>query len=302
MNRIETYTLYNGVSIPCIGLGTASLSSSEMTNSIRAAYQNGCTLVDTANAYQSESFIGHSIEELTREGVLKREDLFLSSKVGDKLNDKSRPIGYYFYNSPSAPCHDTKLVVYDQVERSLKHLKTDYIDLMLIHWPYYDVLNDIWKCLEELYDQKVLRAIGVSNCKIRHIQRILRTANYAPMVNQFNVSPINTCVDDYEFCRKNDIVMEAYSPLYTLKSPVKNGYISVIEGIAQAHNKSCSQIVLRWYYQKGIVRIPKSSNVLRIKSNINIFDFVLSEDEMNRMDGINRDFNFLVESVFCPGY
>lgn len=302
MKRIITKELCNGVKIPCIGLGTASLSPLNMELSIEAAFSNGCTLIDTGNAYKSESYIGKAIQNLNKKGVLKREDLFLSSKVGDKLNEKSRPIGYYFYNSPSTPCHDTKKVVYEQVEQSLKKLDTDYIDLMLIHWPYYDVLNNIWKSLEELYEQKVLRAIGVSNCKKRHLERIMRNANYAPMVNQFNISPINTCYEDYDFCNKNNIVMEAYSPLFTLKSPFKGKYAGELDKISSLYNKTEAQIILRWFYQKGIIPIPKSSNPSRIKENLDIFDFVLKDSDVQCMDSFNEDYNYLVESIFCPGY
>ena len=300
--KIVTKQLSNGVEIPCMGLGTASLTAQNMALSIEAAYNSGCSLIDTGNAYVSEQYIGGAIKDLENRGVLKREDLFVSSKVGDKLNEKSRPIGYYFYNSPSAPCHDTKKIVYEQVENTLKHINSDYIDLMLIHWPYYDVLNDIWKCLEELYEQRILRSIGVSNCKKRHIERILRTANYVPMVNQFNISPINTCLDDFEFCNNNGIIMESYSPLYVLKSPINNEYMHELEKMACKHNKSKAQVVLRWYYQKGIIPIPKSSNPIRINENYDIFDFELCEGEMITLDNFNRNYNYLVESIFRPGY
>ncbi len=302
MDKIKNYTLENGVEIPCMGLGTASLTPQQMITSIEVAYNNGCTLIDTGNAYASESYIGNAIRTLRAKGVLNREDLFLSSKVGDKLNERSRPIGYYFYNSVSAPSHDIKKIVYEQVETSLKHLDTDYIDLMLIHWPYYEVLNEIWQYLEELYEQKVIRAIGVSNCKKRHIERIMRTANVKPMVNQFNISPINTCGEDFEYFKANNIVMEAYSPLYTLQSEPYKHNKKRLEDLAMAKGKTPSQLILRWYYQKGVVPIPKSSKPYRLTENYRIFDFELTESEMKIISGLNVNFNYLVESLFCPGY
>lgn len=285
-----------------MGLGTAAIPNTTLETIIQEAYNNGCTLIDTANAYISEKYVGDAVHSLVNKNVLKRDDLFITSKIGDKLNKKSRPIGYYFYNSPSSPVHDVKRIVYEQVERSLSRLHTDYIDLMLVHWPYYEVLNEIWKCMEELYEQKILKSIGVSNCKKRHIERILTTANYVPMVNQFNISPINLCLEDYMYCKENNILMEAYSPLYALISPIKNDYIDELNLLALKYKKSSAQIILRWYYQKGIVPIPKTSNPKRVKENYDIFDFFLNVEDMNMIDSLNKNYNILVESIFCPGY
>lgn len=293
--------LSNGVKLPSQGLGTYTLNQKTMISSMRAAFESGCCLVDTASSYNNEHLVGNAVKILEDEGLLKRKDLFIQTKVGDKIDETGHPIGYFFYNSLSCPCHDTKKVVYGQIENSLKQLRTDYLDLVMIHWPYYDVLNEIWAVLEELYEQKIIRSIGVSNCKKRHLEKLMRTANIAPMVNQINISPINICKEDYVYCKDNKIVIQAYSPLYTIK------YLSeksnkTIDDIAEKYSKTPSQILLRWYMEKGIVALPKSANSKRVKENYNIFDFQLNNNEIEIIDSLNCDYNYLVESVFCPGY
>ena len=300
---IPTWTLNNGVKIPVQGLGTYTLKDDIMTSSIRAAYESGCTLIDTAYAYENEHYIGRSIKRLEKEAVLKREDLFIQTKVGDKIDKRGRPIGYFFYNSASCPNHDTKSVVKWQVENSLKQLQTDYLDMVLIHWPYYDVLNEIWSALEGLYEEKVIRAIGVSNCRRRHIERILKTAHYVPMVNQTNISPVNTLTEDLPFYHEHNIILEAYSPLATLKNPhfIENQK-SLFELLPAKYGKTIQQILFRWFYQKGYITIPRSKNPNRVAQNCNIYDFELSAEEVALFDAANYNYQHLTESKYCPGY
>lgn len=300
---IPSWKLNNGVLIPSQGLGTYTLKDNIMTSSIRSAYQAGCTLIDTAYAYENEDYIGRSIKNLEKEGVLKRENLFLQTKVGDKIDKKGYPIGYYFYNSVSCPNHDTKSVVKWQVENSLKQLKTDYLDMVLIHWPYYDVLNEIWASLEELYEEGVVRAIGVSNCRRRHIERIMTTANFIPMVNQTNFSPVNTLLEDIPFYQEHNIILEAYSPLASLRNPrFKEEQKALIEQLPLKYGKTIQQILFRWYFQKGVITIPRSKNPARVAKNCSIYDFELSAEDMALFEAANYNYQHLTESIFCPGY
>ena len=173
----------------------------------------------------------------------------------------------------------------------------------MIHWPYYDVLNDIWQALEDLYEQGVVKSIGVSNCKKRHIERIMTTAKVKPMVNQINISPINTHPEDYAYCLENDIIIQAYSPLYTLRNDrFKTEQKALIEELPLKYNKTMAQILFRWFYQKGIITIPKSKTPERIAQNYDIYDFELTNEDVRRFDESNYGYQHLVESLYCPGY
>jgi len=300
---VFTFKLNNGLEIPAQGLGTYTLKDDVMTNAIKAAYQSGCALIDTASAYMNEQYVGASIKQLEKQGVLKREDLFIETKVGDKVTPKGKPIGYYFYNSPSCSNFNTKKVVNEQIENSLKLLQTNYLDLVMIHWPYYDVLNEIWLALEDLYEQGVIKSIGDSNCRKRHLERIMKTAKVIPMVNQTNISPINTQVEDYIFFKENNIQIQAYSPLGTLKNEHFIAKQKVLfDELPLKYGKTMQQIIFRWYYQKGIISIPKSKTPSRIAQNYDIYNFVLSEEDVERFDTSNFDYQHLTESLYCPGY
>ena len=287
MKIIPQYTLNNGLEIPSIGLGTYGLNQITMESSIKASWESGAKLIDTASAYDNEVYIGNAIDSLTKQKVLKREDLI---------------IRYYFYNSTSCPNHDVRSEVMEQVESSLKNLKTDYLDVLLIHWPYNDVLCEIWKNLERLYDEKIVRAIGVSNFKVRHLEKLMSKANIVPMIDQLCISPINGLKEEYAFAKEHGIQLEAYSPLNTINNRKVQENHKQFYDLVEKYNKSISQVLLRWYYQKGILTIPKSSNAERVKMNSNIFDFEIMNSDMEYIDSMNYDYQYLVESKFCPGY
>lgn len=302
-NNMEYFTLSNGLQIPSQGLGTFTLRDEQMTNSIKVAYEVGATLIDTASAYMNEQFVGNSIRQLEKKGILKRENLYISTKVGDKITSQGKPLGYYFYNSPSCPNHNTKAVVNMQIENSLNLLHTDYLDLVLIHWPYYDVLNEIWEALEDLYMQGVIKAIGVSNCRKRHIERIMKTAKVCPMVNQTNISPINTAEEDFNYFKEHNILIQAYSPMGCLRnSRFVEEQKELIETLPLKYKKTMPQILFRWFFQKGMVTIPRSKNPSHLEANFDIYDFVLSNDDMKKIDAANFDYQHLTESLYCPGY
>lgn len=299
---IPQFKLHNGILIPAQGLGTYNIPEKFMVSSIKAAYELGCTLIDTASAYGNEHLIGDAIKQLESENILCRKELYIQTKVGDKIDKLGCPIGYYFYNSSSCPNHDTKSVVKMQVENSLRSLQTDYLDMVMIHWPYYDVLNDIWAALEDLYEQDIIKSIGVSNCCKRHIERILRTANVVPMINQINISPINTHSEDCEFFRENNIIVEAYSPMNVLRNNTFKKKQQDLFMLPDKYHKTMQQIILRWFFQKNIIALPKSKTPARISLNYDIYDFEISEEDMVKIDAANFNYQFLTESLYCPGY
>lgn len=298
---IPTIQLSNGVDMPVMGFGTYPMTGDVLYRSLLCALECGCTLFDTAHSYPNEGSIGEELARIFASSSFKREDVFLTSKIGDRL-DHGMPMGYYFYDSASCPDKNTRAVVYGQVEDSLRKLRTDYIDLLLIHWPYNDCLEAIWLAMEELYRQGKVRAIGVSNHKVRHLQRIEKVCSIEPMVNQMFVSPINTQAKVMEYCRAKGIAVESYSPLMFLRQPNAMSASGEFAELCAKYGRSAAQIVLRWSVQKHIIPIPKSANPERIRKNYEVFDFALTDQEMSLLDSFNEDWQYLPESVYCPGY
>lgn len=301
MNILPRIKLSNGVEMPATGQGTYPMTGDVLYNAMRCAVDCGCTLFDSAHSYPNESSIGDSLRRIYASTDLRRHDMFLISKIGDRL-DNGMPMGYYFYNSPSCPNRDHRRSVFAQVEESLANLRTDYIDLLLIHWPYNDCLEEIWQAMEELYARGTVRAIGVSNHRERHLRRIMASASVRPMVNQIYISPLNTQRATIEFCRAEDIVPQAYSPLMFLRGGGRFASSPEIAAICGKYGKSLQQIVLRWDYQRGVATIPKSAGERHIRANYDIFDFTLQPDEMTLIESFNEDYQYLPESVYCPGY
>ncbi|MGT2923808.1 aldo/keto reductase [Streptococcus caviae] len=264
---MEVYTLNNGVEIPKIGFGTWQIpEGDEAYNSVRHALKVGYRHVDTAQAYGNEVSVGKAIAD----SGLARSDIFLTTKV---WNDK----------------HDYELAK-ASIEESLEKLGVDYLDLLLIHWPNPKALREndawkagnagAWKAMEEAYKAGKVRAIGVSNFMIHHLEALFETAEVKPHVNQILLAP--GCVQEelVSFCRDNDILLEAYSPLGT-------GTIFgnlVVEEIADKYDKSAAQVALRWSLQKGFLPLPKSVTPKNIEANLHIFDFDLDEEDIRKLD------------------
>jgi len=298
---VPVIKLSNGVEMPAIGLGTYPLTGKILHNAMLCALECGCNLFDTAHSYPNEESFGKELSQIFNSTVFKRDDVFITSKIGDKL-DQGMPLVYYFYNSSSCPNKNTRSVVFEQVDDSLRKLRTDYIDLLLIHWPYNDCLEEIWLAMEELYEQGKVRAIGVSNHQVRHLKRIEKVCKIKPMVNQMFICPLNTQPEIMEYCHTNGIVLESYSPLMMLHQSNSITASHEFAELCRKYDKSTAQVLLRWNIQKKVIPIPKSANPDRIRSNYNIFDFSLTEGEMSMLDSFNENFQYLPESVYCPGY
>jgi methylglyoxal/glyoxal reductase len=258
----DTTTLHNGVKMPWFGLGVFKVKEgSEVIQSVKDAIKNGYRSIDTAAIYQNEEGVGQAI----RESEVPREELFITSKV---------------WNSDQG--YESTLQAY---ETSLKKLGLEYLDLYLIHWPGKTKFKETWKALEKLYKDGHVRAIGVSNFKIHHLEELLKDAEIKPMVNQVEYHPHLTQKDLLAFCQKEGIQLEAWSPL-------KQGQLltePAIQEIAEKYAKAPAQVILRWDLQTGVVTIPKSIKEHRIIENANIFDFELTEEDMARIDSLNKD-------------
>lgn len=259
------FTLYNGVKMPYLGLGVyQSEDGEEVINAIKWALETGYRHIDTASIYQNEEGVGRGI----RESGIPREDVFLVSKV---------------WNTDQG--YDSTLKAF---EMSLEKLDTDYLDLYLIHWPVRGKYKESWKALEKLYREKRIRAIGVSNFLRHHLEDLLQDATVVPAVNQMEFHPYLVQQGLLNYCKEKGIQYEAWSPLM-------QGHIIDVEEvkkIADKYDKTAAQVVLRWDLQKGVVTIPKSSKKHRIAENADVFDFVLSENDIAQLDNLDRKKRF----------
>ncbi|WP_322922298.1 aldo/keto reductase [Paenibacillus campi] len=261
----STTKLSNGVQMPWFGLGVYKVEEgAQVVNSVKWALEAGYRSIDTAALYQNEEGVGQAI----RESGVARADLFITTKV---------------WNSEQG--YDTTLAAFDQ---SLHKLGLDYVDLYLVHWPVKGKYKDTWRALEKLHEDGKVRAIGVSNFQIHHLEDLLADAKVRPVVNQVELHPLLSQVELRHYCKQQGIQIEAWAPLAQgrlLDNPT-------LQTIADKRGKSIAQVLLRWDVQSEIVTIPKSINKERIVQNADIYDFELSAAEMKQIDDLNENRRF----------
>ncbi len=261
----QTVRLHNGVEMPWLGLGVhKSKEGEEVETAVLSALEAGYRSIDTATLYGNETGVGRAV---IASGIARKE-LFITTKIWN--TDQG-------YES-----------TFRAVETSLNKLQTDYLDLYLIHWPLGQRSVETWKAMEELYAQGKLRAIGVSNFLIGHLQFLMAQAAVRPMVNQFEFHPHLTQPVVCEFCRKHDIQAEAWRPI--MKGQATE--VPLLKEIAAKYGKTPVQLVLRWDLQKGVVTIPKSVHPERIRSNADIFDFEIDDDDMKQIDSLDKNYRY----------
>jgi diketogulonate reductase-like aldo/keto reductase len=248
--------------MPLFGLGVfLSKEGHEVEDAVRIALETGYRHIDTAAVYGNERGVGNAV----RRSGIPRKEIFITSKVWN--SDQ----GYH--------------TTFDAFHESIGKLGTEYIDLYLIHWPKGPLSVETWKAMEEIYSKGGVKAIGVSNFLVHHLQELIPHCSILPMVDQVEFHPYLQQPDLQKFCRKNGIQMEAWSPI--MKGKVCE--IPLLAGLSAKYGKSPVQITLRWELQKQIVTIPKSVHADRIVSNAEVFDFEISEEDMKAMDGLDRN-------------
>ena len=262
MDISPTVKLNNNVEMPILGLGVLRLKEGgEVEYAVKTALENGYRMIDTAADYHNEKGVARGIKA---SGV-PREEIFLTSKVANDQQGYKKTLKAF--------------------QRTLDWLQTDYLDLYLIHWPQGRISIETWKAMEELYENGRVRAIGVSNFWIHHLEHFLPECKIIPGVNQVEFHPELTQSELLKYCRSKNIQVEAWSPI--MQGKVLN--IPKIKAIADKHGKSPVQVVLRWDIQKGVVTIPRSGVKEEIISNSKIFDFQLDEKDMMEIDSLNKN-------------
>lgn len=275
-------TLSNGYSLPHMAIGTNWMRKNELVKILVAAIEAGFRAFDTARDYGTEDIVGEAVKESLAITGLERKDVFITTKIGNGQQVKGDIKG--------------------ELELSLRNLKTDYIDLYLMHWPYPGFFTETWRKMIEVYfSTDMVRAIGVANYDSRHLMALAESCpEIMPMVNQVEFHPLRTIQQLRQSHSKWNITLEAYAPLCRLMPALKDN--EFLKSLGNKYSKSVGQIILRWHIQHGSIPVFKSYNVSRFKENIQIFDFELSEDEMSKIDMMNMDYKYHVESTNCPGY
>ncbi|MEB7691997.1 aldo/keto reductase [Staphylococcus epidermidis] len=265
---METVQFYNGRTMPKIGLGTYRVKDSdECRESVKHAIEQGYRSIDTAMIYGNEETVGQGIKEGLKSTGLSREDLFITSKLW--LTDFGRQN------------------VEEAYRQSVEKLGLDYLDLYLMHWPGTNeaVMIDSWRGMEDLYKQNQVKNIGVSNFTPEHFEALLAQVSIKPVINQVEFHPYLTQNKLRKYLKAQNIIMESWSPL--MNSQILHD--DVINEVANEVGKTPAQVVIRWNIQHDVVVIPKSVTPHRIEENLDVWNFELSDNQMERINQLNQD-------------
>jgi len=253
--------LNTGKEVPQIGLGTWQATGDPVVQAVKDALAAGYRHIDTASDYRNEKEVGKGLHESISAGVVKREDVFITTKVWPQGSDHQKALA--------------------EIHHSLTEMNLTYVDLVLVHFPQGNY-SDVYKGVEDAYEQKLTNSIGISNFDISQIENLMKTAKVKPAMNQIQIHPHLNQDDTIDYCKKHDIAVTGYSPLGTgtlISDPT-------LTAIGKKHNKTSAQVMIRWQIQRGLVVIPKSVHKERIIENFNVFDFELTADEMKTVHDI----------------
>ncbi len=258
-----TLSLNNGVAMPLLGLGVYQAHGQTCVNAVTWALEAGYRHIDTARFYGNEREVGQAVRAFVERSGLPREEIFVTTKLWNDDHGYERALAAF--------------------DRSQERLGLGAVDLYLIHWPVTDQRRESWRALETLYTEGRVRAIGVSNYTIQHLQELLDYAKIVPVVNQVEFHPWLYQQELLDFCAAHGIALEAYSPL-TKGERLRDPQLAEI---AHKYGKTPAQILIRWVLQHGVGVIPKSAHPQRIRENADVYDFEISEEDMCRLDAFD---------------
>ena len=268
-SQLDTYKLSNGVEIPCIGFGTWQTPNGDVAvQAVQCALESGYRHIDTAAVYGNEASVGKAI----RMSGVRREELFVTTKLWNNRHSYAQALKAF--------------------DESLDKLGLDYLDLYLIHWPnpidlregdrWIQANAEAWRAMEELYEAGRIRAIGISNFRVHHMEALLKTAKVVPHVNQIRLCPGDTQDETVAFSRAHGMLAEAYSPL----GIGRIFEVPEMQALAQKYGRSIAQICIRWSLQRGYLPLPKSVTPSRIQENLKVFDFALDDEDVSLIAGL----------------
>ena len=263
---IPNLKMNTGAEMPQIGFGLwRNGNKQECIDSIKFALKAGYTHFDDAQVYDNEEFLGQALKEASAD----RAKLFITTKIASNTHNNKQG----------------KNDLLPSFEESLQKLQMDYVDLLLLHFPATETRREAWPIMEEIYASGRAKAIGVSNYTVRHLEELLKDCKVKPAANQVELSVVLQQPELVDYCKKNDIIVQAYTPL-------AEGHFfddETLQEIAKKHGKSVPQIMLRWCIDYGVVALTKSTHENRIKENIDIFDFKLDDEDMAKLKGLDQN-------------
>ena len=256
-------------------------SEKQMRELFVAGLEQGVRGFDTAREYGAEKIVGRALRTAMDEVGIKREEVFIQTRISNEEVIRGH--------------------IYDEVCRSIDNMAFDYVDCFMFHWPTPDYYISAWKQLEDIYEKyDLVHSIGMCNCRIRHLRRMEEKCNMMPQVLQIEIQPFWQADDVVDYCRERGIVLQAFSPLCKMIEPIKNN--GVLNCIAEKHQVSVAQIILKWHVQRGVSPISLTSKIARVKENFDLSSFSLSEEELSEIKKLDCSFKYHLESATCIGY
>ena len=248
---------------------------------VKACLENGIYSFDTAPSYKAEEMLGEILPQLAKEVGVRREDLFIQTKIDVwQMQERNGNVRNF-------------------VEATLKSMNLQYLDGLLIHWPIPELWKETWYCFEQMRKENLVRSVGICNFRLRHLEK-MKDLEIRPQIIQMERHPLNVFWEEVLFCKENDISVQAYSPLCKMDSRL--GESPVLMTLAKKHQKSIGQIILRWHLDTGVNPVFTSTKTSRIVEYSELFDFTLSQEEIDLVSSHNENYKLYLESRACPGF